>query len=88
MSYTMVTVDLIKDRGETLKQQREQLVGYITKLDETKAQALANLNVLQGAIQICDELAASANAIDVKDDAPAETPSSPDATGDSTNASA
>lgn len=85
MSYTMVTVDLIRARGEQLKAQREQLVGQINQIDQMKAQALANLNVLQGAITICDELVQAANAIDVKDEPAAAPATSPDSTGDSTD---
>lgn len=81
--YTMVTVDLIRARGEHLKQQREQLVGQINQIESVKTQALANLNVINGAIQICDELVQAANAIDVKNEEPAAPATSPDGSGDS-----
>ena len=54
-------------RLEELKQQHGHLAQEIQSLDAIRQQAILNLNQLQGAIQILEELTAPSNAAPAED---------------------
>jgi type II secretory pathway component PulM len=60
-------MDKMIERLTELKQQHAQLAQEIQSLDSIRQQAILNLNQLQGAIQILEELTATSDTAPVDD---------------------